>query len=129
MAQQKDRQHLEGGSLYADRQAALRMNDRLNEVPECRDYILEVLRNLNESAYTNCPVGPTFYLRIETYQDGSIGNVVVDGWTDAVRTPLFIQAIKQSQFPKWPDKMRSILGHDYFVMWVHTGNPFPPGPG
>jgi hypothetical protein len=126
--QQKDRQHLQGDSLYADRQAALRMNDSLNEVPECRNYILEVLTDLGESAYTNCSVGTTFDLRIEIYRDGSIGNVVVDGWTNAVSTPLFIQAIKQSHFPKWPDSMRSIVGHDYFVMWVNTGTPFPPGP-
>ena len=128
MAQQKDRQHLQGHSLYADRQAALRMNDRLNEVPVCGNYILKVLGNLDESAYTNCPVGTTFYLRIEIYQDGSIGNVAVDGWTNAVRMPLFIQAIKKSRFPKWPDAMRSIVGQDYFIMWIHTGTPFPPGP-
>jgi hypothetical protein len=127
-AQQKDRQYLQGGSLYADRQAALRMNDRLNEVPECRNYILAVLGNLNQSAYTNCSVGTTFYLRLEIYQNGNIGNVAVDGWTNAVSTPLFMQAIKQSHFPKWPDSMRSIVGHDYFVIWVHTGTPFPPGP-
>jgi hypothetical protein len=128
MAQQKDRQHLQGDSLFADRQAALRMNDRLNEVPECGNYILKVLGNLDESAYTNCPVGTTFYLRIEIYQDGSIGNVAVDGWTNAARTPLFIQAIKKSRFPKWPDTMRSIVGQDYFILWTDTGTPFPPGP-
>ena len=128
MAQQKDRQHLQGGSLYADRQAALRMNDRLNELPECRNYILEVLRNLNESAYTNCSVGTTFNLRIEIYQDGSIGNVAVDGWTNAVGTPLFIEAIKKSRFPKWPDTMHSTVRQDYFIMWINTGTPFPPGP-
>jgi hypothetical protein len=127
-AQQQDRQHLQGGSLYADRQAALKMNDRLNEVPECRSYILAVLSDLNQSAYTNCSVGTTFYLRLEIYQNGSIGNVAVDGWTNAVSTPLFIQCIKQSHFSKWPDSMRSIVGRDYFVMWVHTGTPSPPGP-
>jgi hypothetical protein len=126
MAQQKDRQHLQGGSLYADRQAALIMNHRLNEVPECGNHILEVLKNLNNSAYTNCSVGTTFNLRIEIYQDGSIGNVAVDGWTNAVRTPLFIQVIKKSHFPKWPDTMRSIVGQDYFIMWIDTGVPFPP---
>jgi len=128
MAQQKDRQHLQGGSLYADRQSALRMSARLNEVPECENYILEVLKNLNESAYTNCSVGTTFYLRIEIYQDGSIGNVAVDGWTNAIKTPLFIQAIRRSHFPKWPDTMHSIVRQDYFIMWTHTGVPFPPDP-
>jgi hypothetical protein len=127
MAQQKGRQHLQGGSLYADRQAAKRMMERLKGVAECEDYDLEVLRNLDQSAYTNCPLGTTFYLRIEIYQDGSIGNVAVDGWTDAVRTPLFIQAIKRSHFPKWPDTMHSIVGQDYFIMWIDTGTPFPPG--
>jgi len=131
MAQQKDRQHLQGGSLYADRQAALRMSNRLNEVPECRNYILSVLRNLDGSSYTNgtLVIGTTFYLRIEIYQDGSIGNVAVDGWTNAVRTPLYMQAIEKSRFPKWPDTMRSIVGQDYFIMWIHTGLSFPPGPG
>jgi len=104
------------------------MIGRLNGLPECGNYILKVLGNLDESAYTNCPVGTTFYLRMEIYQDGSIGNVAVDGWTDAVRTPLFIQAIKKSRFPKWPDTMRAIVGQDYFIMWTDTGNPFPPEP-
>ena len=125
-AQEKEQQHLQGGSLYADRQEASRMNARLNEVPECRKYILDILGNLNDSALTNCPVGTTFGLRLEIYQDGSIGNVTVDGWTNAVRTPLYIQAIRTSHFPKWPDTMRSIIGHDYFIMWIDTGMPYPP---
>ncbi|MGH7989211.1 MAG: hypothetical protein ACREDS_03315 [Limisphaerales bacterium] len=127
-AQRKDEQHLQGVSLYADRQAALSMNARLNEVPECSDYIQEILSNLNESAYTNCPVGTTFYLGMEIYRDGSIGDVAVGGWTNAVSTPLFIRDIKQSHFPKWPDAMHSIVGHDYFIMWIDTGNPYPPAP-
>ena len=128
IAQQKARQHLQGGSLYADRQAALRMNARLCQVPECYNYTLEILKDLNESAYTNCSEGTTFDIRIEIYQDGSIGNVAVDGWTNAVSTPLFIQAIKKSHFPKWPDTMRSIVGQDYFIMWINSGMPYPPGP-
>jgi hypothetical protein len=126
--QGKGWEHLQGGSLEADHQAALQANRRLKEVPECSNYTLQVLGCLNPGAYTNCPIGTTFRLRIEIYQDGSIGNVSVDGWTDAVRTPLFIQAIEMSHFPKWPDAMRSIVGRDYFIMWIDTGCPYPPGP-
>jgi hypothetical protein len=124
--QEKEQQHLQGGSLYADRQEALSMNERLNEIPECGNYVLEVLRNFNASAYTNCSVGTTFELRTEIYQDGSIGNVAVVGWTNAVSTPLFIEAIKRSHLPKWPDTMRPIVGRDYFIMWTDTGCPYPP---
>jgi hypothetical protein len=127
-AQEKEQEHLQGGSLDADRREAARMNDRLKEVPECSSYILQVLQCLNPGAYTNCPLGTTFWLRTKIYQDGSIGNVSVDGWTNAVRTPLFIQAIETSHFPKWPDAMRSIVGRDYFIMWIDTGCPYPPGP-
>jgi hypothetical protein len=128
MAQQKDRQHLQGGSLDADRLADSKIFARLNEVPECEKYFNKVLGDFDVSAYTNCPVGTTFDLGIEIYQDGSVGSVVVDDWTNAVQTPLFIQAIKKSHFPKWSDTMRSIVGQDYFVMWINTGSPFPPGP-
>jgi hypothetical protein len=127
-AQEKEREHLQGGSLDADRQEAARVNDRLKQVPECSSFITQALQCLNPGAYTNCPLGTTFQLRIEMYQDGSIGNVAVYGWTDAVRTPLFIQDIKLSYLPKWPDAMRSIVGRDYFIMWIDTGSPNPPGP-
>ena len=126
--QEKEREHLQGGSLEADQQEARQMNDRLNEVPECSSYLNQVLQCLNGSAYTNCPVGTTFRLRIEIYQDGSIGNVAVYGWTNAVRTPLFIQAIKMSHFPKWPDAMHSMVWRNYFIMWIDTGCPYPPPP-
>jgi hypothetical protein len=127
VAQEKEQQHLQGGSLDADHQETLRISELMDEVPECRNYVLEVINNLNQSAYTNVAVGTTFYLRMEIYQDGSIGDVAVDGWTSPVRTPLFIQAIKGSHFPKWPGSMRSIVGHDYFIVWIDTGCPYSPG--
>ncbi|HEY1662946.1 MAG TPA: hypothetical protein VGI03_11050 [Verrucomicrobiae bacterium] len=126
MVQQKDQQHLQGSSLNADRQEAVVMNDRLLEVPECRNYTYEILGKLNNAAFTNCPVGTTFYLRLEIYQDGSIGNVAVNGWTNAIHVPLYIRDIKKSQFPKWPETMRNIVGKDYFIMWINTGMPNQP---
>jgi hypothetical protein len=130
LAQQKNRQHLQGDSLYADRQASLSMNDRLSQVPECRNYMLEVVKNLSSPIYTNCPDGTSFYARLEIYQDGIIGNVAVYGWTNAVYVPLYIQAIKKSHIPKWPATMHSIVGQDYFIMWLNTGvYPLSPGPG
>jgi hypothetical protein len=123
-------QHLQGDSLYVDRQAALSMDDRLSQVSECRDYILEVVKNLTSPIYTNCPDGASFYARLEIYQDGSIGNVAVYGWTNGVYVPLYIQAIKKSHIPKCPATMHSIVGQDYFIMWLHTGvYPLTPGPG
>ena len=123
-------QHLQGDSLYADRQAALRVNDHLCQVPECYNYTVEILKDLKSPIFTNCPDGASFDLRIEIYPDGSIGNVAVYGWTNAVWTPLYIQAIKTSQFPKWPDRMHSIVGQDYLIMWINTGvYPEPQGPG
>jgi len=121
IAQQKNRQHLQGDSLYADRQAALSMDDHLSQVPECRNYILEVIKNLAPPIYTNCPDGASFHARLEIYQDGSIGDVEVYGWTNSVYVPLYIHAIKKSHIPKWPTTMRAIVGHDYFIMWLHTG--------
>jgi hypothetical protein len=106
------------------------MDSRLSQVPECRNYILEVLKDLKTPVFTNCPDGSSFDVRIEIYHDGSIGNVAVYGWTNAVWTPLYIQEIKTSQFPKWPDTMHSIIGQDYFTMWIKTGvYPLTLGPG
>lgn len=122
-AQEKERQHLQGGSWVADRQQAMRLALRLKEVPECSSYYPQLMQWLNTGAYTNCPPGTIFWLRMEIYQDGSIGNVAVYGWTNAVSTPLFIKDIKMSHFPKWPERMRSIVGRDYFIMWVHTERP------
>ncbi|MGA9451268.1 MAG: hypothetical protein WBW41_07985 [Verrucomicrobiia bacterium] len=129
MAQQKNRQHLQGDSWHDDWEAALSMEERLSYVPECRDYILEVTKNLSPPTYTNCPDGVSFYARLEIYQDGSIGSVAVYGWTNAVYVPLYIQAIKKSHIPKWPARMHSIVGQDYFIMWLNTGvYPVTPGP-
>ena len=130
IAQQKNCQHLQGDSLYADREAALTMDGHLSQVPECRDYILEVIRSLTPPIYTNCPDGASFSVRLEIYQDGSIGNVAVYGWTNAVYVPLYIQAIKKSHISKWPARMHSVVGQDYFILWLHTGvYPLSPGPG
>ena len=97
------------------------MDYRLSRVPECMDYILEVVKNLSPPIYTNCPDGASFHARLEVYQDGSIGNVAVYGWTDAVYVPMYIQAIKKSHIPKWPATMHSLVGRDYYVMWLSTG--------
>jgi len=129
LAQQKDQQHLQGNSLDADRDSARNMLQRLLQKQECDHYLNYILAHLNSPIYTNCPDGASFKLRMEIYQDGSIGNVAVYGWTNAVYVPLYIQAIKKSHFPKWPDTMYSIVGQDYFIMWIDTGvYPLTVGP-
>ena len=126
--------HLEGDSLYADQQAALTTFYHLLESRECVNYINEVLRIISAKAsgpdYSKYAGFGEFDIRIEIYQNGSIGNVSIYGYTNAVLTPLHIQAIKHcSPLPPWPDKMRAIVGQEYWVMYIRSGFGAEPGPG
>jgi hypothetical protein len=126
----ENEQRLQGDSLYTDRQEAKEVYNRLLQVPECQDYVQSFWKYLNHPLFTNCPDGSSFDVRMEIYQDGRMGSVDVYGWSNAVYTPLYIDTIKQSKLPKWPKKMHSVVGKNYFVFWFSTGvYPIPVGPG
>ena len=129
-----DTPHLQGGSWSADRFAAQRTSEHLQMDSQCRAYTATVLDTIVKKTSgfdaSKWPQDARFYVRIEIHPDGSIGNVAIGGYTNAVATPLYIRAIKDSApLPKWPANMRSIVGQDYWVMYIHTGfNMTPPGP-
>jgi hypothetical protein len=124
--------HLKGDSLRADKWEALKIDRHLQEVPECRDYMHEVLKAIVTKTdawdYSKYPEAK-FDVRVEIYQDGRIGNVAIYGDTNI--PPNYIQAIKDcSPFPKWPDKMRAIVGQEFWVMYINSGySSTPPPPG
>ena len=123
--------HLEGDSLRADKWEALKMDWHLQVFPECRDYMAEVLKAISTKTaaldYSRYPAA-TFDVRVEIYQDGRIDNVAIYGDTNI--PPNYIQAIKDcSPFPKWPDKMRAIVGQEYWVMYISSGFGLTVPPG
>ena len=122
---------LEGDSLRADKWEALKMNWHLQVFPECRDYMDVVLKAISTKTaaldYSRYPAA-TFDVRVEIYQDGRIDNVAIYGDTNI--PPNYIQAIKDcSPFPKWPDKMRAIVGQEYWVMYISSGFGLTVPPG
>jgi hypothetical protein len=112
-------------SFYSDKLAALQTNVHLEENPECRNYIHDILNDIStetpvfDHAFNSVPHDTSFDVRIELHQDGSIGNIAIYGYTNPVVTMPYIKAIKDcSPFPKWPDKMRSVVKGEYWVMYI-----------
>jgi len=90
-------------------------------VPECRDYDAKLISDIANKWFglldTNRfhhPDNGTIVARFKLHQDGNVSDIKISGNTNALVAPFCIQAIKDcSPFPKWPDKMRSIVGQDY----------------
>ncbi len=121
----------QGSSMSADWHAARTTDYHLLDVPECRKYMDEVLAAIGNKTdaldYSKFP-SATFELRLEIYQDGRIRSIAICGDTNI---PLaYIQAIKNcSPLPKWPDRMRTVVGGPYWVMYVDSGFNLSAPPG
>jgi hypothetical protein len=122
-----NRAESQGGPLSADWHAARTTNYHMLDFPECQDYIDEVLAAIGKKTdaldYSKFP-SALFELRLEIYQDGRIRSITICGDTNI--PPAYIQAIKNcSPLPKWPDRMRPVVGGLYWVMYIDSGFNLP----
>lgn len=126
-----NRAESKGSSLSADWHAARTMDYHMLDVPECQDYMNEVMVAIGKRTdaldYSKFP-SAVFELRLEIYQDGRIRSIAICGDTNI--PPAFIQAIKNcSPLPKWPDRMRPVVGGPYWVMYIDSGFNLSAPPG
>jgi hypothetical protein len=121
-------------SQHDDELSARKILDRLQTVPECRAYTEKFMTTISQGvrAYdaTKVPHDTMIVARFKLHQDGSVSDIVISGNTNAPVAPLCIRAIKDSSpFPKWPSKMRPIVGREYLEIYYRFGfNMTPPGP-
>jgi hypothetical protein len=134
MTQQTNRPNSRNDAVSVDEKSRRETMAKLETIPECRDY----LGKYNTAISAKCsnfdtkssPHDTMIQVRFILHQDGSVSDIVISGDTSAPVAPMCIKAIKDcSPFPKWPDKMRSIVGKDYLEIHYHFGfNMTPPGP-
>jgi hypothetical protein len=89
--------------------------------PELQDYDQKLVSSIENRWYElmdksqyDVSDNEKIVARFKLHQDGTVSDIKTSGNTNALAAPLCIQAIQDcSPFPKWPDKMRSIVGQDY----------------
>jgi hypothetical protein len=123
------------GDFFADELAAKQISASLWAVPECREYMDIVYKRIGARS-TDCdsissPHDTMITAKFDLHQDGTISDVAITRNTNAPVAPCMVQAIKNcSPFPRWSEKMRSIVGQDYFIIYYPFGfNVTPPPPG
>jgi hypothetical protein len=120
--------------LADDKWSEREMMLRLHQAPECRNYMDKVASAISAKCSAlnaiSSPHDTMIDAQFKLHEDGSVGDVTISGNTNTAVAQLCIQAIKDcSPFPKWPDKMCSIVGREYFVMYYQLGfDMTPPGP-
>jgi hypothetical protein len=119
----------------ADRRSALEVMHKLDASPDCRNYyrfaLSEIFSNCSVCDKIPSPRDTKILARFKLHQDGRISDVTISGDTNALVAPCCIKALKECPpLPKWPEKMRAIVGDDNFIIYIDFGyNMTPPGPG
>jgi hypothetical protein len=126
-----NRAESKGSSLSADWHAARTTDYHMLDVPECKDYMDQVMAAIGKRTdtldYSKFP-SAAFELRLEIYQDGTIRSIAICGDTNI--PPAYVQAIKNcSPFSKWPDRMRPVVGGPYWVLYIDSGFNLSAPPG
>ena len=88
---------------------------KLYEDPECNDCLDQITASIFKKTDTcngsSSPKDTMLKVKYILNQKGNISDIVITGNTNAPVALCLIQAIKNCPaFPKWPDKMRAIVG-------------------
>jgi hypothetical protein len=113
-----------------DELSARKMMEKLEKVPECRAYLRSAMEPIHMPAYeaSSLPHDFVVVVRFKLHADGSVSDLAATQNTNSPVAPLCLRVIKdRSPFPKWPSKMRSVVGQDYFEIYYRFGwNMTPP---
>ena len=110
--------------------SARKMMEKLEKVPECLEYLRRAMEPIHRPDYEarSLPHDFVVVVRFKLHEDGSISDLATTQNTNSPVAPLCVRAIEnRAPFPKWPSKMRSIVGQDYFEIYYRFGwNMTPP---
>jgi hypothetical protein len=125
-AQQADQASKIHQSPSADELAARKLMDRLDADPDCHPYVRTSMEKIGKKAMEYDPKTITHdthvYVRFRIHQDGTVSDVSLSGATNSLVAPLCKRRIEGcSPFPKWPKKMASIIGKDYWEIFYDFG--------
>ncbi|HEX3855854.1 MAG TPA: hypothetical protein VHY30_00990 [Verrucomicrobiae bacterium] len=107
---------------------------KLVKIPKCRAYLDKytsaISAKFSDSDTKSSPHDTIITAKFNLHQNGDVSDITVSGNTNSPAASICIKAIREcSPFPKWPDKMRLIVGKDYLEIHYSFGfNMTPPPP-